>query len=84
MIALYRMEEKELKKKDILLNKGAKMEEAKKIIEGTIISKDPVFSFEAVKNSRGYNWTIKVRSDDIEFVKAKAIELDKFCKDYFV
>lgn len=60
------------------------MDEVKKVIEGTIISKDPVFSFEAVKNSKGYNWTIKVRSDDIEFIKTKAIELDNFCKEKFI
>lgn len=59
------------------------MEEIKKVIEGTIIAKDPTFSFEVVKNTRGYGWTIKVRNDDIEFVKEKAVELDNFCKEKF-
>lgn len=59
------------------------MEEVKKILEGTIIARDPNFSLEVSRNSRGYGWVIKVRNDDIEFVKEKVVELDNYCKEKF-
>lgn len=39
------------------------------------------FSVEVSKNSKGYNWTIKVRDDSDEVIKQKLAELDAYCEE---
>lgn len=47
------------------------------------IHEGPHHSVQVEKNSRGYNYVIKVSSEDIEYVKAKVTELEAWCKERF-
>ena len=40
-------------------------------------------SVEVTRNSRGYNWKVKVYDDDANKAYAKMIELEKGCADKF-
>lgn len=38
------------------------------------------FKIELTKNTKGYNWTIRVYGDDINLIKDQIIELDFWAK----
>jgi hypothetical protein len=40
-------------------------------------------SVQIERNSKGYNWTIKVAGIDIEKIKERVVEVEKFCKDTY-
>lgn len=40
----------------------------------------PNHSIEITKNTKGYNWSIKVSSQDPDYVKMKIEELEVWCK----
>jgi hypothetical protein len=40
-------------------------------------------SVEVAKNTKGYNWTVKVAGMDMEAIKNRVVEVEKFCKEKF-
>ena len=35
------------------------------------------------KNTKGYSWEVKVAGIDIEKIKERVVEVEKFCKDTY-
>lgn len=58
----------------ILLNKEIVMAEEEVRVE----EKD--FRIEVTKNTKGYNWSVRVVSNDVEDIKKKTDELEKWCQ----
>jgi hypothetical protein len=46
-------------------------------------SGDIYHSVEVAKNTKGYNWTVKVAGMDMEAIKNRVVEVEKFCKEKF-
>lgn len=40
-------------------------------------------SLEVVKNTKGYNWTVKIAGLDVERAKEKLVETEKFLRDTY-
>jgi succinyl-CoA synthetase beta subunit len=40
-------------------------------------------SVQIERNTKGYNWCIKVAGMDIEKIKERVVEVEKFCKDTY-
>ena len=40
-------------------------------------------SVTVTKNTKGYSWEIKIAGLDIEKIKEKIVEVEKFCKDTY-
>ena len=54
------------------------------IVEGIVESfSGPYHSVEITKNTKGYNWTIKVTDKDIDYIKGKLEDLNAYCKEKF-
>jgi hypothetical protein len=50
-----------------------------KVLEGGQI----YHSIEITKNTKGYNWVVKVAGADLEKIKERVVETEKFCKDKY-
>ena len=50
-----------------------------KVLEGGQI----YYSIEITKNTKGYNWVVKVAGADLEKIKEQVVETEKFCKDKY-
>jgi hypothetical protein len=53
------------------------------VFEAAIKAGELYHSLQVEKNTKGYNWTVKVAGMDKEAVKAEIVELEKFCRDKF-
>jgi hypothetical protein len=40
-------------------------------------------SVEVTKNTKGYNWVVKVAGADYEKVKERVVDAEKFCKEKY-
>ena len=45
--------------------------------------RDPLNSLEVTKNTKGYNWSLKCRGDDVEEVFNRLVSLEKKVKEAF-
>lgn len=43
-------------------------------------AEDKPFKVEVTKNTKGYNWVVRVYGDDVESVKAQVTELETWAK----
>jgi len=53
------------------------------VFEAAMKAGEIYHSMQIEKNTKGYNWTVKVAGMDIEAIKIKLVELDKFCREKF-
>jgi hypothetical protein len=51
--------------------------------EAALKAGETYHSVEVAKNTKGYNWTVKVAGMDLENVKNRVVEVEKFCKEKF-
>ena len=51
--------------------------------EAALKAGETYHSIQIERNSKGYNWTIKVAGMDYEKIKERVVEAEKFCKDKY-
>jgi hypothetical protein len=55
------------------------MVEAETIHETAIANGGIYHSLEVVKNTKGYNWSVKVAGGDYDAIKKRLVEAEEFC-----
>ncbi len=52
-------------------------------MEKTVIGEQSPFKIEVTKNSKGYNWIIRVYGSDMEEIKSQTEELETWAKEKY-
>ena len=53
------------------------------IFENAVSNGQTYHSLEVVKNTKGYNWTVKCAGVNLEDIKSKLVETEKFLNDTY-
>ena len=52
-------------------------------MENTVVGEQNPFKVEITKNTKGYNWVVRVYGEDTEEVKKQTENLEAWCKEKY-